>query len=311
MWWIVASAFAHEPGLSRLVLEPRTVRFSLSRTDAADAGTLLAEARILSGGEPCALSTPTSAASGEDGTEATAGLSCSGDGPLEIDAAWLAELPPGHRTLVEREGRPVAWLDAQHARITLDGGGKTAGQVALDYLGLGVEHILTGYDHLLFLAGLLIGTRTLREALGVVTGFTLAHSVTLSLAALGVVSAPAWLVEPVIALTVVMVGLENLRERPAVRRVALTCTLGLVHGLGFAGLLGELGLPKDQLLTALVSFNGGVEVGQFCVVMLVLPLLLRLRQSEGWRGQGIRWASLVVSAVGLFWFVERVVGNLG
>ncbi|MCA9568905.1 MAG: HupE/UreJ family protein, partial [Myxococcales bacterium] len=273
--------------------------------------TLLARARLSSSGEACTLSAPTSAPSGEDGTEAAAAFSCPTDGALELEATWLAELPPGHRTLVERDGRPVAWLDAQHAHIALEGGGRSAAQVALDYLGLGIEHILTGYDHLLFLAGLLIGTRTLREALAVVTGFTLAHSVTLSLAALGVVSAPAWLVEPVIALTVVLVGLENLRERPAFRRVALTCTLGLVHGLGFAGLLGELGLPKDQLLTALVSFNGGVEVGQFCVVLLVLPLLLRLRQMEGWRAQGVRWASLVVSAVGLFWFVERVVGNLG
>ncbi len=302
---LVVAAHAHEPGLSRLDVAEGSVAWASAAADALDPA-LLRTLEVTRGGEPCALGPTASSPTEGDGVEARAPLTCAADGPTEVRASFLAALPPGHRLLVESGGEPVGWLDAAHPTLTLSASEPrpSTGRVALEYVHLGVEHIVTGWDHLLFLGGLLLGVRTLREAALVVTGFTVAHSITLALAATGLVAAPSWLVEPAIALTVVWVGVENLlAERPA-RRVALTTALGLIHGLGFAGLLAELGLPREHLLTALLAFNGGVELGQFVIVLLALPILQRLRTLAD--GRVLKAASVLVSVVGLVWFVERV-----
>lgn len=172
---------------------------------------------------------------------------------------------------------------------------------------LGVEHVLTGYDHLLFLIGVLIACRTVRSMLAVVTTFTGAHSLTLALAVLGQVSVPGRIVEPLIAASIVFVGVENVLGQEALRRrVAITFVFGLVHGLGFADALTRLDLERSALPVTLFSFNLGVELGQLAVAALVMPLLTKLHSIE--RGiRGLRFSSALLSVAGCFWFVQRLV----
>lgn len=175
-----------------------------------------------------------------------------------------------------------------------------------DFLRLGIEHILTGFDHLLFLLALLVNQRRVWSVVRIVTAFTLAHSVTLSLATINLVALPDRIIEPAIAASIVWVALENLLFKSAEwRRAGVAFLFGLVHGLGFAGALRELELSGGALVRALVGFNLGVELGQVACVAVVLPLiawasrpaaLSRLPQA----------ASIVVALVGAFWFVERV-----
>jgi hydrogenase/urease accessory protein HupE len=169
---------------------------------------------------------------------------------------------------------------------------------------LGVEHILAGFDHLLFLAGLLVACRRARSMLVIVTTFTIAHSITLALAALDWVVLPASVVEPLIAASIVWVGVENLvrRETPPMR-APLCFAFGLMHGFGFAGALRELGLGQSgsPIVRPLLGFNLGVEAGQLLVVAVLLPALLLLRKKP----QASRWvqtiASVCVVAAGGYW----------
>jgi hypothetical protein len=173
------------------------------------------------------------------------------------------------------------------------------------FLALGIEHILTGYDHLLFLVGLLLTGGRLLSLAKIITAFTIAHSVTLSLAVLQVVSLPDRLIEAVIALSIAFVAAENLLGRPTVsRRWLVSFAFGLVHGFGFSSALRELGLPAHGLLLSLFGFNVGVEVGQALVVAVCLPLLLLLRRTE-WEKRAVLSSSLVIFLIGLVLFVER------
>ncbi len=173
---------------------------------------------------------------------------------------------------------------------------------------LGFGHILTGYDHLLFLLSLLALGGGLRYLLKVVTAFTVAHSVTLALTVLGVIVLPGRIIESGIALSIAYVALENIlrRDRSAIERSrwVVTFAFGLLHGMGFADLLREMHLPAANLPGALVGFNLGVEIGQLSVV---IPVFLLLRLLERWRvGAPVRWAaSAFAVAAGLFWFVQR------
>jgi hydrogenase/urease accessory protein HupE len=179
------------------------------------------------------------------------------------------------------------------------------------FLKLGIEHILTGYDHLLFLAGLLIACRRFSTMAGIITCFTLAHSITLALAALNVVSIPSRVVEPLIAASIVYVGIENLLRRGTEPkgRWALTFGFGLVHGFGFASALKEIGLGAggSSLLAPLFSFNLGVEVGQITVAALFLPILFRLRRSPDFVRYGLPAASSLVVLLGGYWLLQRTV----
>lgn len=173
---------------------------------------------------------------------------------------------------------------------------------------MGIEHILLGYDHLVFLLGLvLVGGRP-RSLLLVVTAFTLAHSITLGLAVLGIWAPSPRIVEPLIALSVAYVGVENQFVKDAEKRWRITFPFGLIHGFGFAGALGEIQLPKADVPKALLGFNLGVEAGQLATLAVVLPLIAVARKREWFKNRGVRLLSWGIAALGLVWFVARVVG---
>ena len=177
------------------------------------------------------------------------------------------------------------------------------------YLVLGVTHIMPwGLDHVLFVLGLALLSPRLGPLLAQVTAFTVAHTLTLALSSYGVVALPPRVVEPLIALSIVYVAVENVvspRLRPS--RLVLVFAFGLLHGLGFAGVLGELGLPEGQRLTALLAFNVGVELGQLAVIAVAVVVLGLWTRLGGRREALVKPASIAMAAMGLFWFVQRLV----
>lgn len=183
----------------------------------------------------------------------------------------------------------------------------------VSFFVLGVEHILTGYDHLLFLAGLLLVCTRFRDAASIITCFTIAHSITLALASLDIVHLPGEIVEPAIAASIIYVGIENLIGRHRLAwRMLVTFGFGLVHGLGFASVLREIGLGRlpGGIAMPLLKFNLGVEAGQLAVAAVILPLLLLMRRKAWFRTWGVAAASGLVIAAGSFWLIERVIGIL-
>lgn len=176
------------------------------------------------------------------------------------------------------------------------------------YFLLGIHHILLGYDHLLFLLALLLGCRSLKAMLFIVTAFTVAHSITLALAAFDVLNLPTRWVESFIALSIVYVGVENIGWKVVdTRRGLLTFAFGLVHGLGFAGVLKGIGLGAGghSILPPLLAFNLGVETGQLAIVILILPMLLYLRKTTWFARFGSLGLSALVIAAGVVWFCQR------
>ena len=170
---------------------------------------------------------------------------------------------------------------------------------------LGVEHILTGYDHLVFLLCLLVPGGTWRSRVGIVSAFTLAHSLTLVLAAMQILTPPAHLVEIAIAFSIAYVAVENLVRPGASARWPMAFAFGLVHGFGFAGMLQVLDRPVGQWLASVVAFNVGVEVGQLAVVAVAAPLLA-LAARQAWHRRMVQWTSLGVFGLAAFWVVERL-----
>jgi hydrogenase/urease accessory protein HupE len=182
----------------------------------------------------------------------------------------------------------------------------------LEFLKLGVEHILTGYDHLLFLFGLMVVCRNLRSILSVITRFTVAHSITLALAALDIVRLPARIVEPMIAASIAYVGIENLFRGDSPKwRSLIALSFGLVHGLGFADALRELGINSGRfgIVVPLVGFNLGVEVGQLCVAAIVLPILWNLRRNPLFGSRWVPFCSVAIAFVGSYWMLKRIIQN--
>lgn len=201
---------------------------------------------------------------------------------------------------VLRPGAPVFVLPATQSRTG----------VAAGYLSLGMMHLLTGWDHLAFVLGLVLLVPGGRRLLGAVTAFTLGHSVTLSLAALGFVRLPSALLEVAIAMTILILAMELARERPTVlgRRPGLMAAgFGLIHGLGFAGALAEVGLPAREIPLALFSFNVGIELGQIAFVILLLGLGLGLRPL---RSRLPAWSAAIpaycIGTLAAFWTFERL-----
>ena len=170
---------------------------------------------------------------------------------------------------------------------------------------MGIEHILSGLDHVLFLIALLLGAKSLRSVIKIATAFTAAHSLTLALGALGWVSVPPAVVEPLIALSIFYVAAENIFGGETRHRLGVVFAFGLLHGLGFAGTLTFTDGLGTDLLASLVSFNVGIELGQALLVAAVFPLLLLARRFR-WSPPAHVAATSVAAAFGLFWFAERM-----
>ena len=195
------------------------------------------------------------------------------------------------------------------AEIAVAGGGAATGwQAFTSYIPVGFDHILPkGLDHILFVLGLFFLSVAWRPLLMQISAFTLAHTVTLALGALGWVAVPGHIVEPLIAASIVYVAVENLMSnRLSRRRPYIVFGFGLLHGLGFASVLGEFGLPADQFIPALLGFNIGVELGQITVISIAFMVI-------GWAGARAWFrpfvsvpASMVIAAIGAYWCVERV-----
>lgn len=186
-------------------------------------------------------------------------------------------------------------------------------QQVTSFLILGIEHILTGYDHILFLVSLLITSTSLGAVLKIITAFTLSHSLTLTLAVLNIVSLPSQWVECAIALSIIYIAIENIWVTHSHRtdlnhRWSLVFGFGLIHGLGFAGILQDIHIPQSSLLPSLASFNLGVELGQIMIVGLCFGLLHLLRpvlHNQPWHRHLQRFTSGAIIAIGLIWFFER------
>lgn len=305
-----------------------------------DASTYVrARVFVSSGPKPCpnvSADTPRLApAETEVATEVILGFvfRCPSDsGPLTLRQTLFFDLDPLHTGFaqVNLEGASsvaeVFRADHQELRVAQSGQARRLSGQVFRFWVLGVEHIFTGYDHLAFLGGLLLVTALaarsrgaspavvmpLRSALlataKIVTAFTLAHSLTLVVAALRPALVPTRIVEPIIALSVAIVGLENLLPRLPRHRAVLAFAFGLIHGFGFASVLQEVGLPREGFLAALVAFNVGVESGQLVVVALVLPALVTLahRRPRLYERGLLPLGSAALVVAGLWWLMQRL-----
>jgi HupE / UreJ protein len=206
---------------------------------------------------------------------------------------------------------PNGWRVARRAEPTLGtrAPAPSRGAVVRQYLTLGLTHILPhGLDHVLFVLSLFLLSTRWQPLLWQVSAFTVAHSLTLGLGMYGLLGPPPAIVEPLIALSIAGVAVDNLRRSELHRsRVAVVFAFGLLHGLGFAGVLTTLGLPRGQFLTALVSFNVGVECGQLLVIGGAFALVGWYRRHPSYRWRVALPASLAIAGIALYWTVERAV----
>jgi hydrogenase/urease accessory protein HupE len=232
-------------------------------------------------------------------------------GRVTVAAAFFP-YDPNHQTFLniyEGDALTQAILDRGRTEFEYFAGTRQgAFAVVRKFLPAGIHHILIGPDHLLFLVGLLLLGGSVRRLATIVTAFTVAHSITLSLAALNLVTPPPTIIEPAIALSIVFVGADNLmRGGGRDVRALIALTFGLVHGFGFANVLREFGLPREALGWSLFSFNVGVEIGQLFIVLLVATALAIVRRRNETIGTRVAFAgSLIVVAAGTYWFVQRV-----
>lgn len=241
---------------------------------------------------------------------------------LRMEFPVLAGMPFGHRMMLTLGNavEPVGLLDARHQTWKLDAPA-AAGLVTevavstpanvswFSFILLGIEHILTGFDHLCFLLALLLVATRPRDVLTVITTFTVAHSITLAAAALGAVSLSSSVVEPLIAASIVYIGLENiiLRRQPRYR-LAVVFGFGLIHGLGFASGLAERlpGVTGLAVVPPLLGFNAGVEIGQLAVAACLVPLIKFARTRPSFTGRMQPACSLMIATAGFVWLLQRV-----
>lgn len=258
----------------------------------------------------------TPAASGpagsEPGTHTTLALLYTWPAPVDRLTVRYDLFVPGARaasclaTILSGGRVQTVALTPGHNATTVALGAAPVWQAAGGFILMGIEHILSGYDHMLFLLSLLMVGAALPQLLKIVTAFTIAHSVTLSLAVLGVVDVPSRWVESAIALSITYVAAENVwRGRASLgSRWLVTFAFGLVHGLGFASALMEMHLPRANVAASLVGFNVGVEIGQVSVILLATVALDALRQYE-WAPVFRRWVSAGAAFTGFVWFIQR------
>ena len=342
-------AKAHDPGLSSLTIRQRTnsleATLTLAVKDAAQVAELdkdhdgivtqaeFAQTRsqletavarqviIAADGKVAKAQSVHSRLDENNNVEVLLNFDAVGFSSLEIQSKIIASLPLGHRQYLQIQnttGETVfeRLLSAAADRATVQLPHTDASTVALvvvrsftNFLCLGVKHILTGYDHLLFLFGLLLVARGFFSSLGIITSFTIAHSITLAVATLHLVQIPSRIVEPLIAASIVFVGIENLLrgDIPTARRM-VPFGFGLIHGFGFASALREAGIGSGTggILLPLFSFNLGVEIGQIMVAAVALPIIWKLREHPMFIARWAPACSAAVVLLGSFWFVQRV-----
>jgi hypothetical protein len=325
---IVAPALAHEVGVSNgtytvsgasvdveIVLARRELAATGASVDdrAAVARAIVDRVHVRGDDAECPGALVAARLTDNDGAAIKAKYACSAaPTKVVVDLPLLDDLSHGHRHFahVVADAPQDLVLFRGHSSIEASAHPSDAPQSAsaASLVRMGVEHILTGYDHLVFLFALvLVGGRT-RALVSVITAFTLGHSITLALATLGVWAPSPALIEPSIALSIAYVGAENFFVVDASKRFLVTFPFGLVHGFGFAGALQEIHLPPARIPAALLGFNLGVEAGQLAVLALVLPLVLAARRHPVFRGTGVRALSAGIVVAGLVWFVARVRG---
>ncbi len=254
------------------------------------------------------------------------GADCA-DVPTTIDIEYrlFFDIDPSHRGLVRIDAGAVqqsAVFSPENPRQVFVLASTSRWRTVTQFLFNGVEHIWVGYDHILFLVSLLLPAVLFRsdrkwvpvakvrtaliDVLAVVTAFTLSHSITLTLAALGLIGLSSWIVESGIALSVLLAALNNVFPVVSRRVWLLAFAFGFVHGLGFASVLADLGLPRDALALALASFNIGVEIGQLSIVMVVVPIIYWLRTRRFYVPFVLVGGSCVIAAIASAWLVSRL-----
>ena len=335
-----ASARAHDPGLSAVSLRLTNNHLAIQLTLAkADVETIVwmdanldgrvspeefdsAKAKL----EPLAMSALELTVDGKTAgaTNATIELDTSDAVHFHFRLPWpnatqlrvkseiLSELPRGHRQYLSfRDDRHrllgEQLLDADNNAFEINVAAPQSRSFSR-FLKLGVEHILKGFDHLAFLFGLLIVGGTFRSVVKIITAFTLAHSITLALVTFDLVRISPELVEPLIAVSIMYVGIENIFRRDLEKRWMLAFTFGLIHGCGFASILRDekIGLDGQEVLMPLLSFNLGVELGQVALAALVLPLIWQFKDRPSFQPRYMPACSVAVALAGAYWLVERV-----
>ncbi len=244
---------------------------------------------------------------------------CPDDGALRYRLSLFRDVDPSaqHMVSLNIEGTAQEFaLDRNTPELALSRGIPSNLQVAAHFLAAGVEHIFLGYDHIAFLIAIILWSSRLWPVVKAVTAFTIAHSVTLSLAALDVVRIPSAIIEPAIAASIVYVAVENFTTREAGKRWRETFVFGLLHGFGFASALQELGLPKARLIAALAAFNSGVEIGQVVIVAVAFGLLSAIDRlqisgaSKPVRNPAfVHTVSFAIVLLGSYWFVSRTIAS--
>jgi hydrogenase/urease accessory protein HupE len=321
-------AHAHAIGLSNGEYSASerelTAKLTFARGDAASLGELLRhDALVVTRGQVrCAGAFGPGALTEADGLAVEGRFTCpEGKEPLTVEARFLSELSFGHRHMAHAasgddvlyRNHPSFTVLPTVAGATPSGAAPAAheqtSRSAFGFFRMGWEHILTGYDHLVFLFGLVLVRGRVRSMLAVVTAFTVAHSLTLAVATLGLYTPSPRIVEPAIALSIAYVGIENFLVKSTKGRFRISFPFGLIHGFGFAGALRELDLPRAQLPVALFTFNLGVETGQLFCLLLLLPAVWFLRERTAFSLRGMKVLSAAVAAMGGVWFVMRVMSS--
>jgi hydrogenase/urease accessory protein HupE len=269
-------------------------------------------------GTPCQAG-PVTIDPDQDGVIAHLTWSCRDvSGDLLYRSTVLIDIDRGAKQVVLIGGGPdaaQALLDASQTEVRLTAPPPALLDVIGRYVEAGIEHIFLGYDHVAFLVAIVLWARRLWPVIKIVTAFTVAHSITLSLAALQIVVIPSAIVEPAIAASIVYVAMENFFSRNVDKRWRDTFVFGLIHGFGFASALQEFGLPRGAVVPALGAFNIGVEVGQVAIVTLVIPLLIGLDwliaathdASPARTAPLVYTLSAIIAILGCYWILARTV----
>jgi hydrogenase/urease accessory protein HupE len=268
--------------------------------------------RVTSGGALCTASAVSASLTEQDGLELRAHYTCPAASRWSVDLTLLDDLSHGHRHAARvMTGEATAEHLLFRGQATFEADRRAVAPAAWSiarfagFVRMGVEHILTGYDHMLFLFALVLAGRSMRALALAITSFTVAHSLTLAMAVLGVVAPSGRFIEPAIALSVAYVGVENFFARPDAR-YRVIFLFGLLHGFGFAGALAEVAIPRVEVPWALLAFNLGVEIGQLVWMVLLVLLVAPLRRFDWFGRRAVPALSAAVVVLGLVWFVGRL-----